>query len=831
MGVETLIFAGIAAFQAFAGTAIGGFLVKTAVGVGLSLAVGAFSQKKIKQAGQSVATGVQLEMATGADTPRSVALGHAATRGHLVWFKETAQSTPGDRLHMHIVYSDGWCDPPTAVIVDGVEKALIEQPVTGTEHARFHIADFGPDIIVRWHDGRPGQQADSDMVAVSAGEITVDDVGEGMAYLSLTIVISRDGITSAPEFLWVGGQYRCYDLRQDSTVGGAGAHRLDDPATWGSSVDPFIHFYNYAVGIRAGSDTRALGGFADVDGLIPSTFMVASNVADEGVITDGVTEPRYACCAILAADGEDHRGKVAGLLQAGAGWAVERGGQLGVLAGAAQTPVVTFTDDDVLWDEEVRWSRGRERDERVNQVRGQFVSPAALYQPDDYPVVTNAAALVEDGELLEATLDLQTVPSPTQAQRIGDIRLHESRLGEASVPLPDAFLALELGDWVRWNSARYGDYLYRIYNHEDRDTGFIRLELQRRNNAVYGGPSFSTYTPPPTPALPAAAPSTVSGFDLQIDVIEGESGGIPALVALWTPPNDARVDAVVIRYRQIGSLAWQYAPPADPEEGRTTISGLASSADYEAQATINTTPSRTTTWGEPKSVKTADPPIVIPKDSVSWSATRADIQGLLASIRRELSSLTQIVAADALSGGLAEIKSYTENGEIRALISKVDEDTRALVATETTALATTVEAIASQAVLVEAALGGNTATGLMKIEAAVTPDGLTNSFGFLGEIAGSDGEYASAGWRTEIISDGQNPANTRSQTVFKSDAFKIDDGNDGTAPFVFESGNLVLDVAYINTIRSGRLESLPGNSNGYVLLDLDDIVFEMIGPA
>lgn len=793
MGIGALLLTAATAFQAFAGTAIGGFLVKTAIGVGVSVGLSAVSQKKAKQAGQSAPTGIQLEMATGADTPRSVAFGGAATRCHLAWFKETGANN--DTLNMNIIYSDGWCAPPTEVIVDGVRKALVEQPVTGTEHARYHVEDFGSDIIVRWHDGRPGQLADSDMVAVSQGEITTDDVGEGLAYFSISIAIKQDGITSAPEFLWVGGGYRCYDLRQDSTVGGAGAHRLDDTSTWEPSDNPFVQLYNYAAGVRAGSDTHALGGFSDVDGLIPSLFMVAANVADESVITDGLSEPRYACAAIVAANGEDHRGKVAGFLQAGAGWAVERGGQLGVLAGAAQTPVVTFTDEDVIWDEEVEWSKGKERDERVNQVRGQFVSPDALYRPDDYPMITNASARAEDGEQLEATLDLQTVQSPTQAQRIADIRLEESRLGKAAVPLSEAFLALEGGDWARWNSARYGDYLYRIDAHQDTDTGVIRLGLQRTNNAMFGGPSFSNYTPPPTPALPPQAPSTVSGFQLQADVIEGEGGGIPVLVATWTPPNDPRVDAVIVQYREIGSLAWQALSQIEPEEGELPITGLASGADYEVRLSIRTTPSRNTSWTVPKSIKTANPPIVIPDGSITYAKQAADVQGLYAAFERVTEYLEEIQAADALRGSLEQLQRHTEDGEIRAVISNFGQETKALVLTETTARTSAIEALASQSLLVQAGLDGSTATALMALEAVANEGEASTSFNLFLRAETTD-DFTEAGMSFEVSSTG-------SRVAIKADSFVLDDG---VFPFAYTDGTL-----FIKQMRFERLLSASGS--------------------
>ncbi|TXR46351.1 hypothetical protein [Phyllobacterium endophyticum] len=45
-----------------------------------------------------------------------------------------------------------------------------------------------------------------------------------------------------------------YDIRRDSTNGGSGAHRWDNPATWEPSDNPVVLIYNIIRGIYYGTE-------------------------------------------------------------------------------------------------------------------------------------------------------------------------------------------------------------------------------------------------------------------------------------------------------------------------------------------------------------------------------------------------------------------------------------------------------------------------------------------------------------------------------------------------------------------------------------------------
>lgn len=620
MGFLAPVVAAVGGF--FASTGIAATLVKSAIGIGLNLAIGALTTKNQKRDQQPAPQGIQLELRTGSVTPRSVAMGRVASRGQRTWFKETG--TNNVDFNFTDVLSDGGCHQLVGVLVDGGYKAVVSQPVTGSEHARYHVADFGALIVLRWHDGRIGQAADTDMVAVSGGDITADDVGEGLCYIAGTITYDQGTFQSIPEFLYVFDGYRLYDPRLDSTVGGSGSHRLADPSTWAFSENPALQFLNYALGIRAGSDTAALGGFTSFSGLDLPSVMVAATACDEDV----GGEARYACSAIIEADGSDHRSKVAAVFQAMAGWPVERGGRLGVLAGTAQTPVVTFTDDDLVVDAQVEWSRIRPRDERVNQVRGQFLSEDAGWTLDDYPVLGVAADQASDGELLEASFDLPMVRFERQAQRIASIRQRESRYGSATVTLPMPFVFVDAGDWVVWNSARYGSWIYRVDAIQQSGSNVL-LSLRAVDAGIYGDPSFGTYTPPAAFTGPPAFATNVANFQVSPAIIPGQIDE-PGVLATWDAPNDPRVDAVLIQGRIVGTT--EALPFADltPEDGEKLLGPLTGGADWEFRCTISTTPTRLVTWSPWIAVQTQST-FAWPEDvDVNLSDLSAEIQGTLA---------------------------------------------------------------------------------------------------------------------------------------------------------------------------------------------------------
>ncbi len=320
-----------------------------------------------------------------------------------------------------------------------------------------------------------------------ADALYAGDRGAGVAYAVVTIWQFNNRWSGIPDWTFEIDGYRCYDPRFDSTAGGSGPMRWEDRETWTTSSNPAVQVYNYLRGIVAEGQV-VMGMEVPAFDLQHDLFMQAAAICDETVtLLEGGTETRYVSSLIVTADEGEHRNAIAPIVQAMAGYLVEKVGQFGVIAGAAQVPVVNITDQDLVWTRGTRYSGKLSRQSRANEVHGQFVDTKAAWQPNSYAPVKDAGAAANDGERLAQQLDLPAVPSPTQAFRIAKARLRESRRqSSADIELGYHLLWLEIGDWIVWTSAKYGfTKTFRIVGWGRNADDTTAVSLREVGNEIY----------------------------------------------------------------------------------------------------------------------------------------------------------------------------------------------------------------------------------------------------------------------------------------------------------------------------------------------------------
>ncbi|SEG59230.1 phage tail protein [Bosea lathyri] len=595
------------AVTAVSGFAAGlGIVGKALLSVGLSLGLSALSSALGSNKSAAAKPGeVSATLQIGGDIPRQVAFGQCAVKGQLVFIATAGVSN--ERLCQVFVLSDGWC-----ASLDGIwvgDKAL---PLTPTAPdngavAKFtvdHFGDtgFGDKRMTLWfYDGRPGQAAPGRPQVFAPDRWGPSDRLAGMTHVVVELINNNDTFDAIPDLLFVISGYRCHDPRKDPAFGGAGSHSLSNPATWESTQNPALMVLAYLRGIQSEGQTLMGLDLADYD-VLSDTFMQAANIADEGVPLDaGGYEPRYRASAVITAQDSDHRSALAPLVQALAGYLIERNGSFGLLAGAAQLPVVTLTDADIDWTRGVKWQGSRSRTERTNEVHGQFVDPAAQGQANSYPPITSPVFSAEDGERLAVQLDFGAITSITQAQRAARIRMRETRRqASASITCGFHLLWLEAGDWLRWQSATFGfDKLYRVVSRQLNPDDTPSLSLQEVGNEIYSWSAADEqpYLPPAGAPTGPPLPSTVMNFTVQPDVISSGDGSTrPILRMRWDPIADARVIAVIIEYRPVGRVAATRVRDDSPGDGEFILDQPPTGLDYEFRATIATVPARPVTW-------------------------------------------------------------------------------------------------------------------------------------------------------------------------------------------------------------------------------------------
>jgi len=413
--------------------------------------------------------GAELQLAIDSDFPRQMLIGRRPTAGSLV-----ARYSRGASLYnAHFVFqlADHPCTALEKVNADG----RLVQDSALTHGARTEITAYsysgGARVWMTWHDGRPGQTADANLVTnaaldpdVVAGTIdgwTTDHKGAGCAYVHVEVQYDSDILTSIPQFLFLVKGAPLYDRRLDTTAGGSGSQRYDDPATWVWTENAMVALDHYLLGYAVENEPLAFGVGLRASELPYEQFAAAADLCDEDVETgtgdDIETIKRYCAHAIIGSD-EFFEDVIGGLQLQMAARIVDLGGRIGILGAEARLSTVTLTDDDWVTDEAVQFSDKLAFSELIGSVAGTFVDPGNLYQPTPYDtalLTTENAALPDGGEASAVTLDFAYEIHPRRAVRLASAWLARESLQPRVIGTfgPAAWI-LEPGDWFVLQSGR-----------------------------------------------------------------------------------------------------------------------------------------------------------------------------------------------------------------------------------------------------------------------------------------------------------------------------------------------------------------------------------------
>ena len=320
-----------------------------------------------------------------------------------------------------------------------------------------------------------------------------------------------------------------YDPRLDSTNGGTGSHRPDDQATWLWNDDacrnPALQLLFYLLGYRINGEL-AIGKGIPASRIDLPSFAVAANICDESVTKiGGGTEPRYRTDGVWSEG--DSPTTVMDMLKASMNADlddVDGKLRLTIFHNDLATPSATFTDNDVLG--EFEWIPAQPLNDTFNIVRGIYTdaSDASLYQPVDYPEVTQAS---EDGIDRIETFDLPMVQSAGQAQRLAAIRLMRNNYGGTfSADYQATAWAIEKNTVVTqtFSSAGFTEKLFRVSEMEIREDGVVPLVLREEHASIYGAPTLvAAITPIAASTYDPALSPIVSGITAVAEQIENVS--------------------------------------------------------------------------------------------------------------------------------------------------------------------------------------------------------------------------------------------------------------------------------------------------------------------
>jgi len=495
-----------------------------------------------------------------------------------------------------------------------------------------------------------------------------------------------------------------------------------------------------------------------------------------------------------------------------AGRQIDAGGVFRVMAGVPQTAVLHLTDDDIMFDQPVEIQAKRPRNELLNAINGTFSDPAQKYEPIALPPRAATADVTADGARLEGAVDLLSVTSKSQAQRIMEIERRSARQQMRVTLTARARCAvLEAGDWVTWTSARHGwvNKTFRVENAPLAPDFTVSLALTETNASVYAWGTNDELDIGQSAAL-NGGPSTLTqlqGLALQAIEVEASSGNKrPGLRATWTAPNDWSVDDIKFQYRIVGRVDVLDVTALDAEAGSYAwVNGVQPEQTYECRALLVTRPRRSTTW-TPWVQMSGTTGLIVGIDAGPIDANNLDPQtrfeiGLATAVDETLGpaglTLPEWVAAlerAQQQAAEATIEALLDTEERRREIiaqATTIEGVRAEVASEAVARASADSALASQIGTVSTTLNG-VSTTVTTLSQSV--DGITGRWGVaidtngavtgLVQLSGTSGEST-----FDIVVNKFRVQTTDGQTIVP--VFQI--GNVDGTPTIVLRGNMIAD--------------------------------------
>ncbi|MGY3644133.1 phage tail tip fiber protein [Pseudomonas sp. PK-RTE-24] len=455
-------------------------------------------------------------------------LGRVSTGGVLVWAQEQS-GDQGEGEWLHLVY----------VLCEGAIDAL-ENIYLGEED----IGAFGPlasyELVVN-----PTQV--NAFLKANCPDWKDSQIGRGLSYVRVSLRYSAEKFPSGiPDTRFVvRGRNDIYDPRTGAA---------------GYSANTALHLLWFL---------RNRCNVPD-DEIVFETFASAANVCDEGVTNaDGSTSQRYRTGCVIGAD-EQRTGVLQKLEAASGGHLIRVGGRWMFQAGAYYGPYdFEITEDMVIGT--VTGSTEPTNDTAINTVRGTFIDPEQSWTETDYPEVSVAEWIVEDGGEAAETLTYSYVTNPYQAQRLANMELRRRRAGGAiSIPMNFAGYNCRPGRVVRVNLPSLnilGEFIVSDWSMGDREG--CTVQVKQYEPAIFDDAVGQPYNPIGFINLPSGGLGTPTNLAWTQDTTAEVTQGVLS----WTPPAGVVKEYIVI-VRQGATAIQSHNVPATSTE--CAINGLPS---------------------------------------------------------------------------------------------------------------------------------------------------------------------------------------------------------------------------------------------------------------
>lgn len=469
--------------------------------------------------------------AKDATAPADFVYGEVRKGGVVTYYESTGEANK--YLHQIIVLA--------AHEVNSIGDIYIHDTVVTLDGSGFVTSDgWDSKIRIQKFDG---SQTTAPADLLSESELTGDDaltsnfIGNGLAYLYVRYEYDQNVFASGiPLITAVVQGKKVYDPRTTNTA----------------------YSNNAALCIR--DFLTASYGLND-DAIDDVAFAAAANECDESVALDaGGTESRYTINGIVRSDRAV--GDVLGdMMAACAGTLFWGSGYWKLKAGAYSSPVKTLTLDDLRGPISLD-TRITLRD-NFNEVQGTFNDASQDWITVDYPKLTSATFLTEDGGAgNETALDLQLpyTTSAATAQRLAKLTLFRGR-EQMTVSAEFGMNAfdIEVGDIIALDNDRYGWTAkefevvgWRLAANQDAGDLRVALTLRETSAAAFDWNAEESAIVANNTTLPVfTAGNTVSNLSISGGGnTQGDGTFINSAIVSWDAVNNSYAERYEVQWRR-----------------------------------------------------------------------------------------------------------------------------------------------------------------------------------------------------------------------------------------------------------------------------------------
>ena len=512
-----------------------------------------FSDASLSERGQMVRSPI---------AARSIIYGRCRVSGTIVYISTTGAKN--EYLHLVVALAGHEVEA-----IDEIYFNDEEVPLTGNLPTGF----YSGVALINKKRGVPNDTADQDLIDATVnltdGKWTSDHKLSGIAYLYVRLTWDAEKYPSGiPNISAVVRGKKVLDPRTSTTA---------------YSANAALCLRDYL--------TTSLGMGMTTAEMDDTAFGAAANICDENVEIKPVTTPtpteenRYEANGVVStsASPDENIGK---LLSAMGGLIAYTGGKIAPYAAAYRIPTVTFSEKHFVGPISVQ-TRTSARD-RVNSVKGVYLSEINNWQVTDFPTITDATYVSDDnGSVFFRDVVLPFTTSSSCAQRLAVIELRRAR-EEITMSARFRLEAMQVraGDTVMITNAKLGwsAKVFEVMEWNFASGGnppevFVDMTLRETDSSVYSwnvtdeiytaGALNTTLPNPFTIAAPTNLSLTANGTT---QFVQLDGTVIPRIKVAWSAPAAGFIEsggAVVIEYKPSASttyLTWSRLEGAQTED-------------------------------------------------------------------------------------------------------------------------------------------------------------------------------------------------------------------------------------------------------------------------